>query len=456
MSRFSDATKAYSRVVDNGWGRWDALKAARMVFSAGGFGGMHSGLHWPNTFRKLTDPWHERAGFDPTGIAINEFWRNSTAQACLAWMQRTFPEPPLMVAEGEGTDREEVDRHPLTRLLRRPNPHFTAHRLWQATLADWWITGHGNAYWVKVRDGTGEPVELWHAPAVEMEPEWPRDGSAWISHYVRTVNGQRKEYAPEDVVHFRFNVNPMNQRKGWCPVLAGMTEIAILNEGARYRAAILHNHGVPSYGLIPQDETSAAAIRGDRAKAELLEKVFQSKFTGSGRGGLFVPSFVANLEKLGYSPQELDIRELMEWDADIIAALFGLNTMILGLPSGEKHRTFANMAEARESAFESNVIPTQACFAEELSLQLLPDFDDREERHVAWDYSRVRVLQEDENQRWDRILQARRDGVLTRNEARLALGYEELDEEEPPPRLAPASNGAGPPTEEPEEELVAA
>lgn len=456
-----DFPRAYLQTRANGYGHreaWETTALVRhyggieaaaksMVHSAGGFSGSSGGgLGWPNTFRKLTDPWPERAGFDGYGLPLDQIWRNSTVQSCLSWIQRNFPEARPRVMTGAGEDAAEVVGHPLTELLRRPNPHYTGSRLWQVTLSDWWITGRGNAYWRKVRSRSGEPVELWHVPAAEIEPEWPRDGSAFISHYRRTVNGRTENIDPADIIHFRFGQDPLNARKGWSPLLAGAAEIAVLNEGAEYRGALLSNHAIPSYSMTPKDEQVAEAMDPDKTAA--LERLWKSKYTGRNRGALFIPNFAATLERIGFSPQELDIRELMEWDADIVCALFGLNSMVLGLPSGEKHRTFANGAEAREAATESNLIPCQRLFAEDLDLQLLPEFSDRRDERVDWDTSRVRVLQDDQNKLYQRLDTAVQGKWMLPNEARAKVNLQpnpEMDAR----ALAPPEPPALPPGQMP-------
>jgi len=453
-----DTARAYLAVRANGYEHGEAVKTAglvkelgglssvkSMLFNAGGLTGNNN--YWPNTFRKLTDPWPERVGFDPQGVPLDQFWRNSTAQSCLSFIQRTFPEARPRVMDGDSEDAQEIENHPLSRLLSRPNRFYTAHRLWQVTLADWWVTGKGNAYWQIVRAGYREPVELWHIPAAEIEPDWPRDGSQFISHYRRTVNGQTQDLDPRDVIHFRFGQDPLNSRKGWSPLMAGASEIANLNEGAVYRQSVLANTGVASHVLTPTSDQDAQLMTPE--KVDLLNKLWQSKFTGRNRGGLFIPNFPATLTRAGFSPQEMDIREMLEWDADIICALFGLSSMVLGLPSGDKHRTFANMAEARESAFESNIIPTQSLFAADLELQLLPELDSDESHRVAWDYSKVRVLQDDQDKLYDRLDKAVVSKWMRPSEARAKVSLPkdpELDtaamqRPEPPPQTVRVGEG---------------
>jgi hypothetical protein len=80
------------------------------------------------------------------------------------------------------------------------------------------------------------------------------------------------------------------------------------------------------------------------------------------------------------------------------------------------------MAEAREMAWESGLIPIQRLIADDLSSQLLPEFDDDKLAEVFFDYSEVRVLQADATdlaRRWRELVHG---SIAKRSEARAALG----------------------------------
>jgi HK97 family phage portal protein len=364
--------------------------------------------------------------------AAGDFRFNASVAACIAWMQRVFPEARLKVTRPDETGKgEEVKNHPLARLLRRPNPVYSGDSLWQRTLPDWIATG--NAYWVKVRTSAGRVVELWHRSG--LRPVRDRD-TDFISRYVETRGDQVTFYPVEDVIHFRFGQDPADEMRGWSPLEAGAREIATLNNGATYRGALLRT-GVPAYGLVGKD---AEVFRQLESKSEAwfagIRARFRALFGGDNAGDLFIPSFPADLVRVGFSPQELDIREMLEWDCDTVCALLGLNSMVVGLPAGETSRTYANMGEAMRAALDYNIKPTQRLLAEDLEIQLLADFGAAAEEQIEWDYTNVTALQEDENEKWTRYLNAVKAGVLDANEARLALGYPAREEPEalPPPR----------------------
>jgi hypothetical protein len=101
--------------------------------------------------------------------------------------------------------------------------------------------------------------------------------------------------------------------------------------------------------------------------------------------------------------------------------------VVVGLGAGLDRSTFANYSEAREAAYESNIIPTQRLLVGELRTQLQPDFDPQRKLVLAFDLSTVRVLQADEQALHERTRLDLLAGVVTVDEAREALGLDALE-----------------------------
>lgn len=380
---------------------------------------------------------------------------NSVVAACTAWIQRNYPKPRLVVEERDGDEWKEVPGHRLPLLVERPNRHYAKSQLWQRTLADWVPTG--NAYWVKERNQAGEIIGLYHRPECHFRPDFPKERSkVFISRYLETVDGKEQEWPVEDVIHFRFGFDPQNERLGWSPLRAGLNEIGTLNNGAAYRGSLLDKQGVPAYALTVTDEQSRQELlKKDQGFFDGVREKFRALFSRGRAGGLFFPSFPAELTRVGFSPAELDIITMLAWDSDIVCALIGLSAMVVNLPSGNGQRTFANQADAREAAFEQCIMPYQLANAEDLTLQLLPDFEeDTANFRVAWNYTKVPELQGDVNRDRTILLLAQKQSVLAPSEVR-SMGWDlkpldakqqaEIEAAKPqPPALGPPdaeSNG---------------
>lgn len=349
---------------------------------------------------------------------------SSTVMAPLLWIARTFPEAPpaLWRQPAAAMEEEQVRDHPVLRLLQRPNPFFTGPTLWMATITDWSVDG--NAYWLKLREkGTGIVRQLWYAPSWMVQPRG--SGSTFISHYeYRPGNGGPVDIDPADIVHFRFGIDSEDNRKGYSPLKSVLGEVFTDDEAARFTASLLRNMGVPGLVISPDTEASIDPVEAERTKAFLMDK-----FTGDRRGEPLVMSGKTKIQQFGFSPEQLLLRELRRIPEERVSAVLGVPAIVAGLGAGLERSTFTNMGEAREMAYESNIIPTQRIIAEEVRFQLLPEFEVDDalwEMRFGFDLAKVRVLQEDEDKRWRRFDMAVRGGWSTVAAAKRATGQEVL------------------------------
>lgn len=367
-----------------------------------------------DAFRIFTLP---RSGVDYLA-EVGDGTGSSTVAAPVQWVARTFPEaPPALWSKAADNQNEQVWDHPLLRLLERPNRHYSRHNLWMATTTDWMVDG--NAYWIKVRSRANLPVELWWTPSWMMEPKGSStDSSAFISAYVYTVDGIQYQLDPSEVVHFRCGLDPQNPRKGMSQLKSVLREVYTDDEAAAFTASLLRNMGVPGLIISPSGDTTISPEDAKATKDFLLQK-----FAGDKRGEPMVMTSATTVEQFGFSPEQLLLRELRRIPEERVTAVTGVPAIVAGLGAGLDRSTFTNMAEAREAAYESALIPMQRILAADVTWQLLSDF---ETDPFAWvfgfDLAHVRVLQEDRYRQVQRNDLAVRGGWEMVSEARRAAG----------------------------------
>lgn len=389
---------------------------------------------------------------------------SSTVMAPILWVARTFPEAPLVIERREQEDFAPIDDHGLAKLVRRPNPYFSGSVLWMATVLSFMVDG--NAYWIKIRNGAGNVIQLWWVPHWSIAPIAPTDGSSYISGYQYEPQGQLLETSTgqfasgiqldnDDVVHFRFGLDGDDMRKGLSPLKSVLREVFTDDEAANFSAALLRNMGVPGIVISPEHDQP---INPDDAEA--TKEYVQRRFSGDNRGQPLAMSGRTKVDQFGFSPKELNLKELRRVPEERVTAVLGLPAMIAGLGAGLDRSTFSNYGEARRAAYENNIIPTQSIFGEEIHHQLLPDFERNiDQFRSRFDRSEVAVLQEDENeraQRWNTMVTG---AFATRAEARRAFDLETSDSDDvylqglsivERPRTAPiAEIGSGEPDPEP-------
>lgn len=419
-----------------------ALKAAqgitRLAYPGSGSAVNYMGMGWGRSIFWGTQP---GTTIDYAG-QVGELWKGTVVSICLSWIAENFPEPELMVEmrTGEGDWEQSLD-HDLVDLINNPNPDWDGDDLWAATLLSWWTDG--NAYWYKGRaGGYGKPKELWYIPHWMMKPARDKTSDEFITHYIYTPNGKPTRVNREDIVHFRYGRDPENAMEGMSPLKWLLKEIFTDMQASTYSAALLKNMGVPGVIITPKpDQLSPASLE----EATPLIEAQWGSLTGDGSGKPLILDSAIDVNKLGFSPEELALEKLVERPEARICAAMRVPAAVIGLNVGDKQKTYSNVAEMREATFENNIMPTQRRFKRTLTRQLLPDFNDNRQYRVEWDYSKVAVLQEDVNAIWDRALKARQANVITVNETRAVMGYKETDdptddelgEPAPPPQNEP-------------------
>lgn len=360
---------------------------------------------------------------------------NAIVMACVNWISRNFGTAPLTVYRKTADGQERLPEHPLVLRLLRPNEYYAGSLLWPPTLLDYNTTG--NAYWLKLRNGAGRLIGLqyWSQENIFAVSE----GDDFITRYRILVRNAWEDRPLTDVVHFRNGLRPDDPRYGLSPLHAAEREIYTDNEAGRYAATILRNMGVPGAIITPEGDYQITA-----EGADIIKRQYQAKFTGDRRGEAMVMPGPIKIIQPAFSPTDMDADGLREKPEERICALLGLSPMVVGVGAGLARSTYSNMEEAYRAAYRNNLIPTQAALADVLDIQLLPEFSNRADESVGFDYDDVTELQESHDAIATRAALLFDKGIVTLNEARGMIGQDPLpggDELKkpaaPPPMLPP-------------------
>lgn len=355
--------------------------------------------------------------------AVGDGRGNALLMASVLWAARNFPEAPLALEQIKrgGKGNIPLPDHELIALLDIPNPFYAGPLLWHGTIVDWMF---GNAYWRKIRGPLNRVVQLWWIPSFLIEPKWSGSKS-YVDFYEYKFDSTEKPEIidPKDIVHFKNGLDPKNTRKGLSPLGALIREIFTDDEGANYTATLLSNLGVPGMVISPGSDNGKVAP----ADAEMIKQQAEQKFTNQNRGRTLVLSTKANVNILSFNPQQMQVRELRRIPEERVTAILGIPAIVVGLGAGLDRSTYSNMAEAREAAYESFMIPNQRLLAAEIKTQLLPDFVTAPKQFkVFFDLSEVRVLQTDENDLHTRAGNDLAKGMVMLDEARDLIGMSPL------------------------------
>jgi phage portal protein BeeE len=404
-----------------------ALGAAAKSFSVrwstrGAAGAGASAWAWSSAYRYPD----ERVDYS---AEAGDLWMVSTIAVCLGWIKKNFPEAPLQVlrrvGEAAQPEPEPVPDHPLTTLLARPNPYYSFGDLAAGICLSWFCDG--NAYVLKHRrgEGGGPPGALYWEPHWTMRPvrASPRE---YLSHYVRTLDGQEEILDPADVIHFKNGLDPRNDLCGMSELKACLPEAVADGRWARYTAR-LARFGAPSVILAPRDKD----LDFDPGVAARIKAQYMARTTADHAGEPVVLGYGVEMHRPALTPAEMGVGELRQYPQDTLIAAFGLNAMSVNLTSGAAHKTYANYEESRKAAYQDCLMPLQRDLCEDWRWQLLVDFEADVRRFtVAHDYGQVAALQEDKDALYRRTVLAWRARAIDRAETRVALGFEARPEDE--------------------------
>lgn len=363
--------------------------------------------------------------------------KSSLVFAGVRWLGNTLPEAELEVKqpapESDDTassEDEPIENHNLVKLLKRPNPYMSSSTMWKAFANDWIISG--NVHFIKFRNGFGQVVQLWYEPFKSIRPRWVNDNQGeylprersdsdrsveipdstenFINYYEVDRGGTKHRLAVADVIHFRDGIDPDNTRCGLSGMMTILREIYGDSAVADYAGGVLAAKGVPpgvlsidpQIGMMTQAEVDDLGMR--------LERQIKSGRPLIVRGGKF--------ERMGLTPEEIDSRVSRYMSEERFSAVTGIPAIVLNFGSGMERSIYNNMAEADRRAVKQYLEPLWWHIAQEMTAQVLPDFDQDEEHFVEFCLDEVAALQEDENAKWKRIGQAYQDGWIKRSEAR--------------------------------------
>lgn len=355
-------------------------------------------------------------GSTVTGLTSN------VVMAPVMWIMRTFTEAVARV-ERRIDPRlwEWVTDHAAEVLMDRPNAWYDGDALWKATCVSWVLDG--NAYWWKIRNVFGQVVQLWYLPHWLVTPFYQPGGRTFIDYYQFVTGfGAPEQIAPNDIVHFRFGLDPENTRKGLSPLKSLLRDVLTDDRASQFSEVILRNMGVPGLVVSPKGDTLKPS---DDAVKE-MRNFFKTAFSGEQRGDPLVTKIPTEVTQFGFDPNKLMLGSLRDISEERVCAVIGIPAAVVGFGSGlQSTKVGATMRELRRLAWVQCLTPMQTSMGKQATAQLLSEFVGQPRRfRIRFDASDVSMFPEDEAAKEDRILKRVTAGVMRVDRAQAALGME--------------------------------
>ena len=326
---------------------------------------------------------------------------NSTVGAVVDKLARATARLPLKVYQRADRGRPEARNHPYAQLLREPSSSIDPFTFWVWTVSK--LNIFGEAFWGKVRDRGGRPVELVPLHPAMMQREVRADGTIrwrFESPFLRVDDIRR-----EDLVHFRF-YNPDDLNRGLSPLEALRSPLSNTDAARRAQQAFWRNGGRPSVVLAhPGQLTQAAADRlsvqwsqihggaDNFGKAAVLEEGMEPKV-------------------LSLSAEEAQYVEGLKFDREEVLIRYDVPPPVLHVLD---HATFSNITEQMRSMYRDTMAPRLKHLEAVMEFELRrPDFGG----DVYGEFLLDEVLRGDFEQRVDSYQKGVNSGWLTPAEVR--------------------------------------
>lgn len=331
--------------------------------------------------------------------------------------------------KGDKQVKTIITNSPILTLLNKPNTHQTKKELFKELVINLDSTGAG--YLLVIKDNSGFPIQLICLSSLDITVE--QGQNMFPSAYIyKKGTPQQKEYPIDpltgqcDVLCIKYS-NPLACQLGLSPVQPSYQAINIFNNGLKFNANLLKNGARPS-GILSTDDTLTDE------QYESIKESLQSAWKGTKNAGS-APILEGGLEwqELGTSPKDLDFLQGMDAAAMYIASVYGVPFPLV-VPTAS---TFNNVRDARLALFENTIIPLTEDILEPLGSWLIPMFKKGDKKAKPNDYTnlslkhnpdKVAALEPRRTEKADSTTKLVTSGIITPNEARIALGYDSLED----------------------------
>lgn len=333
--------------------------------------------------------------------------------SCVAMISScTSAIPWLLYRKQRNGKLKEIEQHPILDLLNKQiNPHFSSKDffdLWSTYLA---LQGKFYAEY----NNSILPTQINTIYPHFMKPIPHRNN--FVSGFEYKIGSDIKIYKADKILWSKFN-DVSNLYEGLSPIKSLARTIDSENEAVDWNKNTLQNSAIP-----------AGAISVMNPPPDIQSKIREDWVTRyGGKNNVRVP-LVLNAEKatyvpFGLNPMDMDFLNQRKLNRIEICSAFGVPSQVVGDPEGQ---TYSNYEEAVKALWEGTVIPK---YLDNMKHKLNSDLVARYSDDLILNYNLddVQVLHESIDSIAERVRGLFKDNIITQNETRFALGYEEVKE----------------------------
>lgn len=315
--------------------------------------------------------------------------------------------------EKEDGTRIEIKNHPALALFENPSPRFLG---WQLRyLIQTWLELTGEAYvLIAAVDKFGQPAEL-----LPVAPHWvirrPRED--FKKYQILLPYISQLLTVPESRIIRLFNPDPYSPYQDTLGAAYPLDdELAGDDYAGKWNNAFFRNAATPD---------TVIGIDGDDAGITRLQASWNEKYQGvyNAHKAAFVNTSNLRMVSPSKTQREMDFRGLRDQNRDRVDQVWNIPPEILGIVENSNRAT----AEAAMRMYQTNVLkPRLEMSKAAFNTRLLPLFL----KTTGLYYDFENPVQESKEFILEQSKSAYKDGAISRNEFRKAIGYNPTPDED--------------------------
>jgi HK97 family phage portal protein len=306
---------------------------------------------------------------------------------------------------------EEITDHPLLDLMYADNDGLSATALRYACALYFEVFGGTYLHLETGKLGIPRALKVLPTYRIRAYRKNESDVVAYL-YYPLVAQPSLQTIIPSDeVLSYRLAAphDPYAGRNA--PGRSAFDALELCGKYLRYQNTLLDNRARPDGVFIPDDK-----LPMNKDKARRAEETFNSKFGGKGSGRTLIAEQAGTYVPLSFSPQDIGELKINQEGLRRVCNAFGVPEALLA-----KDSTYSNQTAAQHWHAQNTVLPRVMMIEEAWNRDLVRRFG--ENLFLAAE----NPVPRDEALALQRASAAIAAGVLTRNETRVALGFDKVE-----------------------------
>jgi HK97 family phage portal protein len=379
-----------------------------------------------NTFYKLPVGYNYNR-VSPTKIVRDGYLSNEDVYSMVSRFARLCGSIPMVLMNGEDTvpDTDEFYRM----FYDNWNEKYGKEEGLYQVFVNLFL--HGNAYILKKTESLGfMPDELWALPSDKITPSsYTTSIFDTPAYYQFNDSATIHKYFPNQLIQIQYYDPSFEGEEGLSPLQANWNTVLAGNNRATAEKTMLENRGISGF-ISPKGTGDAGSYGFTNQVIETVRKAFATLTGGAKKfNKVELIEQAAEFTQLGMDANDMKIIEMRLNHVRSICNAYGLPSILF---NDYQSRTHANYKEAMKALYTDAVIPQVKLFINQFEKHFLNQVNmlTGNKYWLKIAKEEIEPLKEDQTAISASILSQYEKNLLTKKEARLALGLSEQIEEE--------------------------